>query len=105
MAATFSSVTAQTCNRRETFVQMCRGKTSGRCGSDVAERCRIERRRLSMYSRPEGFSSPLVDASSPVAGAGASSSLTYEPFYGLREKPFSLSRSTSSSPASAAAKD
>ena len=44
-----------------------------------------------MYSRPEGFSSPLVDASSPVAGAGASSSLTYEPFYGLREKPFSLS--------------
>jgi len=44
-----------------------------------------------MYSRPEGFSSPLVDASAPVAGAAASSSLTYEPFYGLREKPFSLS--------------
>jgi len=33
----------------------------------------------------------LVDASAPVAGAAASSSLTYEPFYGLREKPFSLS--------------
>ena len=33
----------------------------------------------------------MVDASAPVAGAAASSSLTYEPFYGLREKPFSLS--------------
>jgi type II secretory pathway predicted ATPase ExeA len=40
-----------------------------------------------MYSRTDGFSTP-PDAPS---AAGGSSSLTYEPFYGLREKAFSLS--------------
>jgi general secretion pathway protein A len=44
-----------------------------------------------MSSRPERFSKPSADASASDVDAGASSSLTYEPFYGLREKPFSLS--------------
>ena len=42
-----------------------------------------------MYSANDRFSSPLVDVSAP--GVRPSSSLTYEPFFGLREKPFSLS--------------
>ena len=44
-----------------------------------------------MYFRTDGSSQPLADTSPSSAGAAASSSLTYEPFYGLREKPFSLS--------------
>ena len=32
-----------------------------------------------------------TDAAGPAAAAATSASLTYEPFYGLREKPFSLS--------------
>ena len=70
-----------------------------------------------MYSVNDKAPRPLVDASASLGGASAS--LTYEPFYGLREKPFSLSadprflfrssahataRSTSSWPGSAAAK-
>ncbi len=42
-----------------------------------------------MDSPSENSSTPLSDA--PASGTGTSSSLTYEPFYGLREKAFSLS--------------
>jgi general secretion pathway protein A len=42
-----------------------------------------------MYSADDNFSRPLPDSS--ALGGGPSASLTYEPFYGLREKPFSLS--------------
>jgi type II secretory pathway predicted ATPase ExeA/cell division septation protein DedD len=42
-----------------------------------------------MDSPSENSSTPLSDAS--ASGTGTSSSLTYEPFYGLREKAFSLS--------------
>ena len=42
-----------------------------------------------MYSANDKAPMALVDASAPRAGT--SGSLTYEPFYGLREKPFSLS--------------
>ena len=42
-----------------------------------------------MYSSDDNFVKPLPDSS--ALGAGPSASLTYEPFYGLREKPFSLS--------------
>jgi type II secretory pathway predicted ATPase ExeA/cell division septation protein DedD len=42
-----------------------------------------------MYSANDRSPRPLQDAS--ASRGGASSSLTYEPFYGLREKPFSLS--------------
>jgi len=44
----------------------------------------------SPYSPTDRFSRS-TDAAEPAVGAAASSSLTYEPFYGLREKPFSLS--------------
>jgi len=49
-----------------------------------------------LYRLPSPYSaidrsSGSTDASGPAAGAATSSSLTYEPFYGLREKPFSLS--------------
>jgi type II secretory pathway predicted ATPase ExeA/cell division septation protein DedD len=44
-----------------------------------------------MYSRTDGSSRPPADPAPSSAGPGASSSLTYEPFYGLRAKPFSLS--------------
>jgi general secretion pathway protein A len=44
----------------------------------------------SNYSATDGLSE-ATGAAGPVVGAGTSSSLTYEPFYGLREKPFSLS--------------
>jgi general secretion pathway protein A len=42
-----------------------------------------------MYAPGDNSARPLPDAS--ASGSGASASLTYEPFYGLREKPFSLS--------------
>jgi general secretion pathway protein A len=42
-----------------------------------------------MYSGNDRFPRPVPDAS--ASRPGASASLTYEPFYGLREKPFSLS--------------
>src|SRR6185295_16720626 len=42
-----------------------------------------------MHSPGDNPSRSLPDAS--ASGTGTSSSLTYEPFYGLREKPFSLS--------------
>lgn len=42
-----------------------------------------------MYSPNDQPRRPVVDAPAPRAGAPAS--LTYEPFYGLSEKPFSLS--------------
>jgi type II secretory pathway predicted ATPase ExeA len=42
-----------------------------------------------MYSLNSHSPRPLPDASAPEAGSVAS--LTYEPFYGLHEKPFSLS--------------
>ncbi len=42
-----------------------------------------------MHSRSDNPLRSLPDAS--ASGTGSSSSLTYEPFYGLREKPFSLS--------------
>ena len=42
-----------------------------------------------MYSGNDRFPKPVPDAS--ASRPGASASLTYEPFYGLREKPFSLS--------------
>src|SRR5262245_12296071 len=42
-----------------------------------------------MQSSGDNSLTPLSDAS--ASGTGTSSSLTYEPFYGLREKPFSLS--------------
>ena len=42
-----------------------------------------------MYSGNDRFPRPVPEAA--ASRAGASASLTYEPFYGLREKPFSLS--------------
>src|SRR5690349_102936 len=42
-----------------------------------------------MYVPGDSSASPLPDASAP--GTATSASLTYEPFFGLREKPFSLS--------------
>jgi general secretion pathway protein A len=42
-----------------------------------------------MYSGNDRFPRPVLEAS--ASRVGASASLTYEPFYGLREKPFSLS--------------
>jgi general secretion pathway protein A len=42
-----------------------------------------------MHSPGDNHWAPFPDAS--ASGVGTSSSLTYEPFYGLREKPFSLS--------------
>ena len=44
-----------------------------------------------MYPPSERFSPPSADPPAPALAPGASSSLSYEPFYGLREKPFSLS--------------
>lgn len=43
-----------------------------------------------MYPSSDRLSA-ITDAEGPVTGAPTSSSLTYEPFYGLHEKPFSLS--------------
>src|SRR3954471_7624407 len=42
-----------------------------------------------MYGPGDSSARPLPDAS--ASGSATSASLTYEPFYGLREKPFSLS--------------
>jgi len=42
-----------------------------------------------MYDPGDNAARPVPDASAP--GSGAATSLTYEFFYGLREKPFSLS--------------
>jgi general secretion pathway protein A len=42
-----------------------------------------------MYPPSDDSLQPASDA--PAAAAGTSASFTYEPFYGLREKPFSLS--------------
>lgn len=42
-----------------------------------------------MYSASDNSGNPLFYAT--LFGSGVSASLTYEPFYGLREKPFSLS--------------
>lgn len=44
-----------------------------------------------MHTRTEQFSNSPADPPAPLVVPGASSSLTYETFYGLREKPFSLS--------------
>ena len=44
-----------------------------------------------MHTRTEPISNSPADAPAPLVVPGASSSLTYETFYGLREKPFSLS--------------
>ena len=44
-----------------------------------------------MYSGNDRFPRPVPDPDASASRAGASASLTYEPFYGLREKPFSLS--------------
>src|SRR5262245_24583205 len=46
-------------------------------------------RTRTMHSPGDNSPTPLSDAS--ASGTAPSSSLTYEPFYGLREKPFSLS--------------
>ena len=45
--------------------------------------------RAPMHPVKNTSGTPLVDTAAPAGGAAAS--LTYEPFYGLREKPFSLS--------------
>ena len=42
-----------------------------------------------MYPVNDKSARPFVDTS--ASAGGTSASLTYEPFYGLREKPFSLS--------------
>src|SRR4026207_486873 len=42
-----------------------------------------------MYSANDGTPGAFLDEDGP--GSGGAGSLTYEPFYGLREKPFSLS--------------
>jgi len=51
----------------------------------------IDRQFTAMHTRTEQFSNSPADPPVPIVVPGASSSLTYETFYGLREKPFSLS--------------